>query len=90
MAFLLTPGQWGDAPQMIEVLGRIRVPCRQGGPPCTRPDHLGGDKARSSHRNRVHAASGTLSTAWRIASVMVRPTEYDSHRPRFASQATNS
>jgi hypothetical protein len=26
MAFLLTPGQWGDAPQMIEVIERIRVP----------------------------------------------------------------
>ncbi|MET9694090.1 hypothetical protein ABZY81_37620 [Streptomyces sp. NPDC006514] len=24
LAFLVTPGQWGDAPQMIEVLKRIR------------------------------------------------------------------
>ncbi|MFE2359015.1 IS5 family transposase [Streptomyces parvulus] len=52
MAFLLTPGQWGDAPQMIEVLKRIRVPRPQGGHPRTRPDHLGGDKAYSSRRNR--------------------------------------
>ncbi|MFC9652783.1 IS5 family transposase [Streptomyces sp. NPDC056937] len=43
MAFLVTPGQWGDAPQMIEVLERIRVP---------RPDHLGGDNAYSSRHNR--------------------------------------
>lgn len=28
MALLITPGQWGDAPQMIEVLDRIRVPAR--------------------------------------------------------------
>ncbi|SCE44339.1 Putative transposase of IS4/5 family, partial [Streptomyces sp. IgraMP-1] len=28
MALLLTPGQWGDAPQMIEVLDRIRAPVR--------------------------------------------------------------
>jgi len=52
MAFLLTPGQSGDAPQMIEVLRRIRVPRPQGGHPRTRPDHLGGDKAYSSRRNR--------------------------------------
>ncbi|KIE24692.1 transposase [Streptomyces sp. MUSC 125] len=52
MAFLLTPGQWGDAPQMIEVLERVRVPRPQGGRPRTRPDHLGGDKAYSSRRNR--------------------------------------
>ncbi|WP_405828265.1 IS5 family transposase [Streptomyces sp. NBC_01176] len=52
LAFLLTPGQWGDAPQMIEVLERIRVPRSQGGRPRTRPDHLGGDKAYSSRRNR--------------------------------------
>ncbi|MFF9914865.1 IS5 family transposase [Streptomyces sp. NPDC013457] len=52
MAFLVTPGQWGDAPQMIEVLERLAVPRPQGGRPRTRPDHLGGDKAYSSRRNR--------------------------------------
>ncbi|MER7309601.1 transposase [Streptomyces griseoluteus] len=45
-------GQWGDAPQMIEVLERIRVPRPQGGRPRTQPDHVGGDKAYSSRRNR--------------------------------------
>ncbi|MGX1127884.1 transposase [Streptomyces glaucescens] len=52
MAILLTPGQWGDAPQMIEVLNRIRVPRPLGGRPRTRPDHISGDKAYSSRRNR--------------------------------------
>ncbi|NUV50701.1 IS5 family transposase [Streptomyces sp. CAI-78] len=52
MALLLTPGQWGDAPQMIEVLDRIRVPRPLGGRPRTRPDHVSGDKAYSSRRNR--------------------------------------
>ncbi|WP_210431002.1 IS5 family transposase [Streptomyces physcomitrii] len=52
MALLLTPGQWGDAPQMVEVLGRIRVPRPLGGRPRTRPDHVSGDKAYSSRRNR--------------------------------------
>jgi transposase len=52
MALLLTPGQWGDAPQMIEVLDRIRVPRPLGGRPRTRPHHVSGDKAYSSRRNR--------------------------------------
>ncbi|WP_307671711.1 IS5 family transposase [Streptomyces sp. V2I9] len=52
MALLLTPGRWGDAPQMIEVLDRIRVPRPLGGRPRTRPDHVSGDKAYSSRRNR--------------------------------------
>ncbi|MFH8370400.1 IS5 family transposase [Streptomyces sp. NPDC018031] len=48
LAVLVTPGQWGDAPQMIPVLERIRVPRPAGGRPRTRPDHLSGDKAHSS------------------------------------------
>lgn len=54
MALLLTAGQWGDAPQMIEVLDRIRVPRPLGGRPRTRPDHVSGDKAYSSRRNRSY------------------------------------
>ncbi|GAA2726721.1 IS5 family transposase [Streptomyces luteosporeus] len=52
LAMLVTPGQWGDAPQMIAVLERVRVPRPTGGRPRTRPDHLSGDKAYSSRRNR--------------------------------------
>ncbi|MDX2930442.1 MULTISPECIES: IS5-like element IS1648 family transposase [Streptomyces] len=52
LALLLTPGQWGDAPQLVEVLDRIRVPRPLGGRPRTRPDHVSGDKAYSSRRNR--------------------------------------
>lgn len=52
LALLITPGQWGDAPQMIPVLERIRVPRPKGGHPRTRPDHLSGDRAYSSRRNR--------------------------------------
>ncbi|MEU9709561.1 IS5 family transposase [Streptomyces sp. NPDC059164] len=54
MALLITPGQWGDAPQMIEVLDRIRVPRPLVGRPRTRPDHVSGDKAYSSRRNRSY------------------------------------
>lgn len=52
LALLITPGQWGDSPQLIPVLERIRVKRLGGGHPRTRPDHLGGDKAYSSRRNR--------------------------------------
>ncbi|GHF93552.1 IS5 family transposase [Streptomyces griseus] len=52
LALLITPGQWGDAPQMIEVLDRIRVPRPLVGRPRSRPDHVSGDKAYSSRRNR--------------------------------------
>ncbi|MEU6687260.1 IS5 family transposase [Streptomyces sp. NPDC046832] len=52
LALVITPGQWGDAPQLIPVLERIRVPRPAGGHPRTRPEHLGGDKAYSSRRNR--------------------------------------
>jgi transposase len=54
LAILITPGQWGDAPQLIPVLDRIRVPRLAGGRPRTRPGHLCGDKAYSSRRNRCY------------------------------------
>jgi transposase len=47
-------GQSGDAPQFTEVLARIRVARAGGGRPRTRPDHVSGDKAYSSRRNREH------------------------------------
>ncbi|MEU7018972.1 IS5 family transposase [Streptomyces sp. NPDC046385] len=54
LSILITPGQWGDAPQLITVLDRIRVPRPAGGRPRTRPDHVCGDKAYSSRRNRQY------------------------------------
>lgn len=52
LALLITPGQWGDAPQLIPVMERIRVGRLGRGHPRTRPDQLGGDRAYSSRRNR--------------------------------------
>ncbi|GHG60986.1 IS5 family transposase [Streptomyces griseocarneus] len=54
LGLLITPGQWGDAPQLIPVMERIRVPRPGGGHPRTRPDRVGGDKAYSSRRNRCY------------------------------------
>jgi len=56
LAFVITPGRRGDAPQLIPVLERGRVPRLTGGPPRTRPDHLGGDK----HRNEVERTINAL------------------------------
>ncbi|MEV0599903.1 IS5 family transposase [Streptomyces sp. NPDC050315] len=52
LAVLVIPGQWGGAPQMIPILDRMRVPQSTGGHPRTRSDHVCGDKAYSSRRNR--------------------------------------
>ncbi|WP_331740408.1 IS5 family transposase (plasmid) [Streptomyces sp. NBC_00015] len=52
LALLVTPGQRGDAPQMIPVLERIRVPRTGEGRPRTTPDRLSADKAYSSRSNR--------------------------------------
>lgn len=52
LALLVTPGQWGDAPQMIPELERVRVARKGEGSPRTRPGHLRADKAYSSRRNR--------------------------------------
>ncbi|MGY5014682.1 IS5 family transposase [Streptomyces sp. 900105755] len=52
LALLVTPGQWGDAPQMIPVLERVHVARTGQGRPRTRPDRLSADKAYSSRRNR--------------------------------------
>lgn len=62
LSFVITPGQWGDAPQLIPVMDGIRVARLGGGHPRTRPDHLGGDKAYSSRRNRATCADATSST----------------------------
>jgi transposase len=51
LALLITPGQWGDAPQFVPVMERMRAGRLDGGRPRTRPNHVGGDKAYSSRRN---------------------------------------
>jgi transposase len=80
MAFLVTPGQWGDAPQMIAVLERIRVPRPQGGHPRTRPDYLGGDKAYSSRRNRSYLRRR------QIKHTIPEPRDQRAHRKRRGSK----
>ncbi|MFB7052738.1 IS5 family transposase [Streptomyces vinaceus] len=90
LALLVTPGQWGDAPQFTEVLARIRVTRPSGGHPRTRPDHVSGDKAYSSRRNRSHLRRRQIkhtipepkdqrANRKRRGSKGGRPTGFDSH-----------
>ncbi|WP_128980922.1 IS5 family transposase [Streptomyces roseicoloratus] len=80
LALLITPGQWGDAPQMIEVLNRIRVPRPLGGRRRTRPDHVSGDKAYSSRRNRSYLRGR------RIKHTIPEPKDQRANRQRRGSQ----
>ncbi|MGW4781452.1 IS5 family transposase [Streptomyces filamentosus] len=80
LALLITPGQWGDAPQMIEVLNRIRVPRPLGGRPRTRPDRVSGDKAYSSRRNRSYLRRR------RIKHTIPEPKDQRANRQRRGSQ----
>ncbi|BDM74762.1 hypothetical protein HEK616_82490 (plasmid) [Streptomyces nigrescens] len=102
-AFVITPGQWGDAPQLIPLLERIRVPRPGGGHPCTRPDHLGGDKAYSSRGNRRYLRRRQIkhtiperkdqrANRQRRGSAGGRPTGFDKtiYRRRNGVERTNN
>ena len=65
---------------MIEVLDRIRVPRPAGGRPRTRPDHLGGDKAYSSRRNRRYLRRR------QIKHTIPEPKDQRAHRKRRGSK----
>ncbi|MFI5867186.1 IS5 family transposase [Streptomyces sp. NPDC051546] len=80
LALLVTPGQWGDAPQFTEVLARIRVARPGGGHPRTRPDHISGDKAYSSRRNRSHLRRR------QIKHTIPEPKEQRANRKRRGSK----
>ena len=83
LALLITPGQWGDAPQLIPVRDRIRVARLGGGHPRTRPDHLGGDKAYSSRRNRCYLRRR------QIKHTIPEPKNQRANRQRRGSKAAD-
>jgi transposase len=51
---ILTPGQHGDCPRFIPLMGQIRIARRGKGRPRTRPGRAMGDKAYSSQANRSY------------------------------------
>lgn len=54
LAFLITPGQWGDSPQFMNVLDAVRVLRIGPGRPRVTPASLTADKAYSSRTNRAY------------------------------------
>ncbi|WP_443049310.1 IS5 family transposase [Streptomyces sp. NBC_00316] len=52
LALVLTPGHYGDGPQLARVLEQVSVPRAGVGRPRTRPDRLLADKAYTSRQNR--------------------------------------
>lgn len=52
LALVLTPGHYGDGPQLERVLEQISVPRTGVGRPRSRPDHVLADKAYTSRSNR--------------------------------------
>ncbi|MFE9968034.1 IS5 family transposase [Streptomyces sp. NPDC005525] len=52
LALVLTPGHYGDGPQLERVLEQVSVPRVGVGRPRTRPDRLLADKAYTSRKNR--------------------------------------
>ncbi|MFG2422748.1 MULTISPECIES: IS5 family transposase [unclassified Streptomyces] len=52
LTVLLTPGHFGDGPQLQPVLEQVSVPRSGVGRPRSRPDHVLADKAYTSRENR--------------------------------------
>ncbi|WP_446751028.1 IS5 family transposase [Streptomyces sp. CLV115] len=52
LALVLTPGHYGDGPQLERVLEQVSVSRIGVGRPRTRPDHVLADKAYTSRKNR--------------------------------------
>ncbi|MFJ4633946.1 IS5 family transposase [Streptomyces sp. NPDC088847] len=52
LTFLLTPGHYGDGPQLVPVLEQVSVPRIGVGRPRSRPDRVLADKAYTSRENR--------------------------------------
>ncbi len=69
LALVLTPGHYGDGPQLERVLEQVSVPRPKVGRPRTRPDHVLADKAYTSRSNRRY-----------LRRRGGRPTGFDSER----------
>ncbi|MFF2028463.1 IS5 family transposase [Streptomyces sp. NPDC058171] len=79
LAFVVTPGQAGDAPAFEHVMARIWVP-QPIGRPRTRPDTVLGDKAYSSRAIRSHLRRRG------IRAVIPQPADQAANRKRLGSR----
>lgn len=78
LAFVLTPGQAGDAPAFAQVMVRLRVP-RPISRPRTTPEVVLADKAYSSRAIRSHLRRRG------IRAVIPQPSDQATHRKRRGS-----
>ncbi|EFL29539.1 transposase [Streptomyces viridochromogenes DSM 40736] len=76
LAFVLTPGQAGDAPAFDQVMARLRVP-RPVGRPRTTPEMVLADKAYSSRAIRGHLRRRG------IRAVIPQPADQAANRKRL-------
>ncbi|MFE9469244.1 IS5 family transposase [Streptomyces virginiae] len=79
LAFVLTPGQAGDAPAFAQVMAAIRV-ARPKGRPRTRPVVVLADKAYSSRAIREHLRRR------KIRAVIPQPADQIANRRRLGSK----
>ncbi|MFF3088808.1 IS5 family transposase [Streptomyces nojiriensis] len=79
LAFVLTPGQAGDAPAFTQVMATIRV-TRPKGRPRTRPVVVLADKAYSSRAIREHLRKR------KIRAVIPQPADQIANRRRLGSK----
>ncbi|MFD8795276.1 IS5 family transposase [Streptomyces vinaceus] len=79
LAFVLTPGQAGDAPAFTQVMAAIRV-ARRKGRPRTRPVVVLADKAYSSRAIREHLRRR------KIRAVIPQPADQIANRRRLGSK----
>jgi transposase len=74
LCWLTSPGQRGDSPMFRPVLERLRIKRRGRGRPRTRPGRVRGDKAYSSHDNRVYLRRR------HIKATIAQPGDQRAHR----------
>ncbi|MFE2148361.1 IS5 family transposase [Streptomyces sp. NPDC059456] len=79
LAFVLTPGQAGDAPAFVQIMTAIRV-TRPNGRPRTRPAAVLADKAYSSRAIREHLQKR------KIRAVIPQPADQIANRRRLGSK----
>lgn len=79
LSFLITAGQCGDAPQLVPVLEKVRVPTGGSGRPRTRPVRVLADKAYSSRAIRRYLRGRG------IATTIAQPVDQVRHRVRRGS-----
>ncbi|KRC59129.1 transposase [Agromyces sp. Root81] len=76
LVVLLTPGQAGDSPMFLPLMGQLRINSPGRGRPRTRPDRVRADKAYSSRAIRAHLRERG------IGAVIAEPRDQAGHRKR--------